>query len=106
MKGSAPMPFLYVHAVVNGRKIDALVDKGATHNFVCNVAAVRLKLDVGKHTSRMKAIYSKAQAVAGVVQGATIGLGDWKGKLTYWPYSLMIMISFWASTFSQPQRLL
>lgn len=46
--------------VVNSRKINAMVDMGATHNFVSNVAAEWLKLDVGKYSSHVKAINSKA----------------------------------------------
>ena len=51
VKGNAPMPLLYVHVVVNSREINTVVDTGATHNFVCNVAVARSKLDVGKHTA-------------------------------------------------------
>lgn len=60
MKGSASITLLYVCVVVNSRKINAMVDMGATHNFVSNVAAEWLKLDVGKYSSHVKAINSKA----------------------------------------------
>ena len=75
VKGSAPLPLLYVHAVVNGREIDAMVDTGGTHNFVSDVVAAQLEVSVGKHTSHVKAINSKVQTVVGVVQGVTISLG-------------------------------
>lgn len=81
VKGNSPLPLLYVHAVVNGREIDAMVDTGATHNFVSELAIARLGLSVVKHTSRVKAINSKAQPVVGVVQAATISLGDWSGRI-------------------------
>lgn len=58
-----------------------MVETCATHNFVIKVATAWLKLNIGKHTSLVKAINSKAQPVGGVVYGATIGLGGWEGKI-------------------------
>lgn len=81
MKDSALMPLLYIHVVVNGREINAMVDTGATHNMVSNVVVARLKLNIEKHISHVKAINSKVQPVAGIVRGATIVLGGWKGKI-------------------------
>lgn len=48
VKGSALIAILYVHVVVHCKVTDVMVHTSATHNFVSNVAAVRLKLDVGK----------------------------------------------------------
>lgn len=58
-----------------------MVDTSTTHNFVSDVAVMRLELNVGKHTNSVKAINSKAQPMAGVVQGATIDLGSWEGMI-------------------------
>lgn len=81
MKGSTPMPLLYIHAVVNRREIDVMVDTSVTLNFVSKVVVAWLKLNIGKHTSHVKTINSKAQPVADVVHGATIGLGGWEEKI-------------------------
>lgn len=75
------MPLIYVHAVINGRDIDAIVDRDSTHNFVSDMAMARLKLDVGKCTIHVKVFNSKSQLVARVVQDATIGLGGWEGNI-------------------------
>lgn len=47
------MPLIYVHVVVNDRDVDAMEDMDSTHNFLSDVAAARLKLDVGKHSNHM-----------------------------------------------------
>lgn len=59
VKGSVALPILYVHTVMNGWEIDAMVDIGATHNFVNDVVVAQLELSVSRHTSRVKVINSK-----------------------------------------------
>lgn len=59
VKGTS-QPLLYVLITLNGREIYAMVDTGATHNFVCHNTTVRLELCVGAHSTRVKAINSKA----------------------------------------------
>lgn len=66
VKGSPSHSLLYVPLTLNGREVQAMVDTGATHNFA---TIARFGLSVGAHTSRVKAINSQAQAVAGRVPG-------------------------------------
>ncbi|RVW40269.1 hypothetical protein CK203_082804 [Vitis vinifera] len=56
---------MHIHAIVNGVKVKALVDSGATHNFVATKEAARLGLRLEEDTSRIKAVNSKAQKIQG-----------------------------------------
>ena len=58
----------YVHVVVNGVQVKALVDSGATHNFVDTREATRLGLKLEKDTSRIKAVNRKTQKIQGVAK--------------------------------------
>lgn len=69
VKGSPSHSLLYVPLTLNGREVQAMVDTGATHNFIREATIARFGLSVGAHTSRVKAINSQAQAVAGRVPG-------------------------------------
>ena len=55
-----PKSLMHVHAFVNDVQVKALVDNGATHNFVATREATRLGLKLEEDTSRIKAINSKA----------------------------------------------
>ncbi|GAV76794.1 gag-asp_proteas domain-containing protein [Cephalotus follicularis] len=72
---------LYVHMMVQGMQVLAMVDTGATHSFLAERMVTRLSLRVDKHTSRIKAVNSQAQAVAGMAHGVQISIGDWAGKI-------------------------
>ena len=69
----------HVHAVVNGVQVKALVNNGATHNFVATRKATRLGLKLEKDTSRIKTVNSKAQKIQGVAKNVPMQIGDWKG---------------------------
>ena len=51
---------MHVHVVVNGVQVRALVDDGATHNFVATREATRLRLKLEEDTSWIKTVNSKA----------------------------------------------
>ena len=70
---------MHVHAVVNGVQVKALVDSGATHNFVATREATRLGLKLEEDTSRIKAVNSKAQKIQRVAKNVPMQIGDWKG---------------------------
>ena len=59
---------MHVHAVVNGVQVKALVDSGATHNFVATRDATRLGLKLEEDTSWIKAVNSKAQKIQEVAK--------------------------------------
>ena len=69
---------MHVHAVVNGVQVKALVDGGATHNFVATKEATRLVLKLEEDTNRIKAVNSKAQKIQGVAKNILMQIGEWK----------------------------
>ena len=74
---------MYVSAKVNGQSVRALLDTGATHNFVSVDEAKRLGLKATKEGGTMKAVNSPAKPIAGIAQGVHITLGTWSGKLDF-----------------------
>ncbi|XP_034674441.1 uncharacterized protein LOC117905666 [Vitis riparia] len=81
INGETPVQksLMHVHAVVNGVSVKALVDNGATHNFVATREATRLGLKLEEDTSRIKAVNSKAQKIQGIAKNVPIQIGNWKG---------------------------
>ncbi|KAH9752509.1 Endonuclease [Citrus sinensis] len=74
---------MYVSAKVNGQSVRALLDTGATHNFVSVDEAKRLGLKTTKEGGTMKAVNSPAKPIGGIAQGVYITLGTWSGKLDF-----------------------
>ena len=50
---------MYVHAIVNGVQVKAIVDSGVTHNFVPTKEVAKLGLKLKDDTNRIKAINKK-----------------------------------------------
>ena len=84
INGETPVQksLMHVHAVVNVVQVKALVDSGATHNFVATREATMLGLKLEEDTSRIKAVKSKAQKIQGVAKNVPMQIGDWKGTCT------------------------
>ena len=61
----------------------ALVDSGATHNFVSTREAARLGLKLAKDDSKLKAVNSQAQETHGMAKNMAIQMGDWKGTIDF-----------------------
>ncbi|GAV83318.1 gag-asp_proteas domain-containing protein, partial [Cephalotus follicularis] len=78
-----PSGLLYVHMLVHGQQVFAMFDTGATHSFLAKRMVSRLGLKVDKHARRIKAVNSKAQAVASMVHSVQISTGDWVGKIDF-----------------------
>ena len=57
---------MYVDAKVNGMSTKAMVNTGASHNFVSEEEANSLKLQISKEASWLKAINSVAKPSQGV----------------------------------------
>ncbi|KAH9753791.1 Endonuclease [Citrus sinensis] len=74
---------MYVSAKVNGQSVRALLDTGATHNFVSVDEAKRLGLKATKERGTMKVVNSPAKPIAGIAQGVHITLGTWSGKFDF-----------------------
>ena len=51
---------MYVELLTGGQKIVALVDSGATHNFVSTRETAKLGLNLAKDDSKHKAMLSRA----------------------------------------------
>ena len=78
INGEAPVQksLMHVHAMVNGVPVKALVDSGATHNFLATREATKLGLKLEEDTSRIKAVNSKAQKIQGIAKNVLMQIGD------------------------------
>ena len=74
---------MYVEAKVNGMSTKAMIDTGATHNFVSEEKARRLKLQTFKEAGLLKAINSAAKPSQGVTRGVTMKIGSWEVKVNF-----------------------
>ncbi|KAK2987592.1 hypothetical protein RJ640_027893 [Escallonia rubra] len=82
---------MYVDIKVNGKAIKAMVDTGATHNYISSTEVERLGLTLEKGCGRVKAINSAAQPVAGIARSVLIKIGPYKGRTNF---SVVIMDDF------------
>ena len=69
----------YVPIELNGHQISALIDSGATHNFVNEEVAKRLGLQVEHKENMFKAVNSSVERVVGVAQKVSLSIGEWAG---------------------------
>ncbi|XP_021735750.1 DNA damage-inducible protein 1-like [Chenopodium quinoa] len=74
---------MYVEVLVNGRRGNAMIDTGATHNFISQGEARRLGLKPIQEGGSMKAVNSAAKPVHGVARNIPTKLGDWSGNLDF-----------------------
>ncbi|KNA24590.1 hypothetical protein SOVF_014300, partial [Spinacia oleracea] len=72
---------IFVEAMVNGKASKALVDTGATHNFVALRGATRLGLRCTKEPGTLKTVNTSPVPIHGVIRGVSLQLGDWKGTV-------------------------
>ncbi|KAK2989232.1 hypothetical protein RJ640_029530 [Escallonia rubra] len=82
---------MYVDIKVNGKAIRAMVDTGATHNYISSTEVERLGLTLEKGYIRVKAINSAAQPVAGIARSVLIKIGPYEGRTNF---SVVIMDDF------------
>ena len=54
----------------------ALVDNGATHNFVSTKEVARLGLKLTKDDNKLKSVNSQAQEMHGMTKNMAIQMGD------------------------------
>nr|GEY33033.1 hypothetical protein [Tanacetum cinerariifolium] len=71
----------YVEATINGIKVCAFVDTGATHNFVAVDEAERLGINATKGSGTIKAVHSPAKPIHGVAKDAWAKIGEWEGTI-------------------------
>ena len=74
---------MYVEALVNGKATKALMDTGATYNFVSEDEAKRLELQASKEGAWLKAVNSAAKPSHGVARKVTMHIGSWEGRVDF-----------------------
>ena len=87
LKSDSPAPtkkrLMYVSLSINGQVVRALLDTGATHNFISENEAKCLSLKVTKEWGTMKAINSPVKPIAGTAQGMRVTLEAWSENLDF-----------------------
>ncbi|XP_070028708.1 uncharacterized protein [Nicotiana sylvestris] len=71
---------MFVEMKVNGNPIWAMIDTGATHNYLASTQVERLGLVVGKGRGSVKVINSPPQPVDGIAKEVPVKLGPNEGK--------------------------
>ncbi|XP_070010246.1 uncharacterized protein [Nicotiana sylvestris] len=73
----------YVDLTIDNKPARAIVDTGATHNFVTEVVAKRLELKLVPTNSRIKTVNIEVQNSRGVANRVGVKLGAWKVTMPY-----------------------
>ena len=74
---------MFVSASINGKAVRAMLDTGATHNFVSIQEAKKLGLKATNGGGTIKAVNSPAKPIAGIAKAVPVCLGTWNGKLDF-----------------------
>ncbi|KAA0062982.1 uncharacterized protein E6C27_scaffold468G00790 [Cucumis melo var. makuwa] len=75
---------LYVDTWINQQQAKStMIDSGATHNFITDAEARRLRLRWERDSGKMKAVNSIALPIVGLVKRTTIKLGGWRGPVDF-----------------------
>lgn len=72
-----------VDVVINGKLVSAMVDSGATQNYVADRIAHKLGLKLCQDGSSIKAVNSPARLISGIANNVPIRIGTWAGKATF-----------------------
>ncbi|KAK0593409.1 hypothetical protein LWI29_036238 [Acer saccharum] len=115
IKGQAKPPTLakkglmFVKATIRGKQVRAMLDTGATHNFISVDEAKRLGLRITNDEGAIKAANSPVKLIDGTAKGVTVHLGPWSGKLDFSvvpldDYQMVLGMAFFqqANAFPQP----
>ncbi|KAL0387745.1 UNVERIFIED_CONTAM: hypothetical protein Sradi_2656300 [Sesamum radiatum] len=70
---------MYVRVQINGKAVMAMLDSGATHNFVADREIQKLRLTLTQHSSRIKAVNSEAKPIQGAAC-VELKVGAWTGQ--------------------------
>ncbi|KAL0310179.1 UNVERIFIED_CONTAM: hypothetical protein Scaly_2953700 [Sesamum calycinum] len=70
---------MYVRVQINGKAVMAMLDSGATHNFVADREIQKLGLTLAQHSSSIKAVNSEMKPIQGVAC-VELKVGAWIGK--------------------------
>uniref|UniRef100_A0A803LR51 Retrotransposon gag domain-containing protein n=1 Tax=Chenopodium quinoa TaxID=63459 RepID=A0A803LR51_CHEQI len=72
---------MFVDTLVNGRASKALVDCGASHNFITEKEAMKLGIKYTKEPGRIKTVNTSPVPILGVAHKVPICLGQWSGTI-------------------------
>ncbi|KAF2282493.1 hypothetical protein GH714_044032 [Hevea brasiliensis] len=82
-KPSTEKGLIYVDLWINGKAARALVDTGATDNFIADRAALQFQLNMQEDTGKIKAVNSKATNIVGVARRVSCQMGPWNGEIDF-----------------------
>ncbi|KAK8635294.1 hypothetical protein V6N13_023170 [Hibiscus sabdariffa] len=74
---------LFVDVAINGKATRAMVDTGASHNFISPEEATRLGVKVTGGKGSIKAVNSAAKPIHGIAQKVKTDIGTWSGHLNF-----------------------
>ena len=67
---------IHVQVLINGIQVKAMVDSGATHNFIATSEASRLGLKLVDDDSPIKRVNNKAQRIQGIAKDVLLQVGE------------------------------
>ncbi|KAH6770631.1 hypothetical protein C2S52_015434 [Perilla frutescens var. hirtella] len=79
-KSTKEKGLMFVDVKINEKPIRAIVDMGATHNYLASTEVERLGLVLEKGVGQVKAINSAIQPITGVVKSVLIKLRPYEGR--------------------------
>ncbi|KAL0344366.1 UNVERIFIED_CONTAM: hypothetical protein Sangu_1324000 [Sesamum angustifolium] len=82
---------MFVDVKIHGKPVRAMIDTGATHNYLASAEVERLELVLEKGVERVKVINSTGQPIAGVAKSVLIKVGSFEGKINL---SVVVMNDF------------
>lgn len=94
---------LYADASIEGKAACAMLDTGATQNFIDQAKRLGLKLTKGVGT----AVNSEAKPAYGMAQGVKVQIGDWQGTLDFTvvpmdDFKVVLGLAFFYKAFAIP----
>ncbi|KAF2303183.1 hypothetical protein GH714_014403 [Hevea brasiliensis] len=78
----------FVQIQVGGQELRALLDTGASHNFLTVEEAKRLGIPYEKEMGWLKAVNSTPNLIHGVARDTKVRIGDWRGTLDFFVVSM------------------
>ncbi|KAF3780099.1 hypothetical protein EJ110_NYTH40041 [Nymphaea thermarum] len=72
-----------IEILVNGKPTIAMVDMGATHNFISEKKVGKLGLTRGKGESRVKAVNSEARPIHAIVRDVVVKIEGWTSRANF-----------------------
>ncbi|KAH7663392.1 Acid proteases protein [Dioscorea alata] len=74
---------LFLEAKIGGQLVKALVDTGASNNFLQHHEAKRLGIPFKEERGWLKAVNSEPRPIFGVAHNVEVRLGDWCGRANF-----------------------